>query len=63
MLTGPDRIGESAHLASPRVPVAFLTRYAGTDTLVGPVPFPAPAGGRVDRDGDAGRFMFERDAG
>src|SRR5581483_4712438 len=36
----------------------FLTKYAGTHTLVMPVHFPAPTVGRIEADGERFRYRF-----
>jgi glyoxylase-like metal-dependent hydrolase (beta-lactamase superfamily II) len=37
---------------------SFLEQYAGTDTLVMPVHFPAPTAGRIEADGARFRYRF-----
>ena len=55
--------GFCAHVAhSQRTRRAFLDRYAETDALIMPAHFPTPTVGRIERAGDAWRFVFAADS-
>ena len=47
---------------SQRTRRAFLDRYAETDALIMPAHFPTPTAGRIERAGDAWRFVFAADS-
>ena len=47
---------------SQRTRRAFLERYAETDALIMPAHFPTPTAGRIERAGDAWRFVFAADS-